>query len=170
LLLVLLPMVLIGTTLLTLIAAASKSVKEAQSYMSVLMLLPIIPTVVLMVNPIKNQLWQFAVPFLAQNQMILKLVRSEDHLDAGMVGVPGRRLRPRPAAVVARGEPVSPREAGDLGVTAIRFVKRKSPASAGLFSWSVVAVLPHPARPADRASRNSREAVPRKRLSLSPRD
>ncbi len=77
LLLVLLPMVLIGTTLLTLISASVKSVKEAQSYMSVLMLLPIVPTIVLMVNPVKNQLWQFAVPFLAQNQMILKLVRNE---------------------------------------------------------------------------------------------
>lgn len=77
LLLVLLPMVLIGTTLLTLISASVKSVKEAQSYMSVLMLLPMIPTIMLMVNPIKNQLWQFAVPFLAQNQMILKLLRSE---------------------------------------------------------------------------------------------
>lgn len=74
---VLLPMVLVGTTLLTLIAASVKSVKEAQSYMSLLMLLPVIPTIMLMVNPIKNQLWQFAVPFLAQNQMILKLVRSE---------------------------------------------------------------------------------------------
>jgi len=77
LLFVLVPMILIGTTLLTLIAASVKSVKEAQSYMSVLMFLPIIPTIVLMVNPIKNQLWQFAVPFLAQNQMILKLVRNE---------------------------------------------------------------------------------------------
>lgn len=77
LLLVLLPMVLIGTTLLTLIAASVKSVKEAQSYMSVLMMLPVIPTVILMVNPVKEELWQFAVPFLAQNQMIMKLVRSE---------------------------------------------------------------------------------------------
>ena len=77
LLLVLLPMVLIGTTLLTLISASVKSMKEAQGYMSVLMLLPIVPTIVLLVNPVKNQLWQFAVPFLAQNQMILKLVRSE---------------------------------------------------------------------------------------------
>lgn len=77
LLLVLLPMVLLGTTLLTLIAASSKSVKEAQSYMSMLTLLPIIPTVALMVNPIKNQLWQFAVPFLAQNQLIMKLLRME---------------------------------------------------------------------------------------------
>jgi sodium transport system permease protein len=54
-----------------------KSVKEAQSYMSLLMLLPIVPTVILMVNPIKNELWQFAVPFLSQNQLILKLLRSE---------------------------------------------------------------------------------------------
>lgn len=77
LLVVLLPMVLVGTTLLTLISASVKSVKEAQSYMSILMLLPMIPTIMLMVNPIKQQLWQFAVPFLAQNQMILKLLRSE---------------------------------------------------------------------------------------------
>ena len=76
-LLVLLPIVLIGTCLLTLIAAGAKSVKEAQSYMSVLMLLPMIPTIILMVNPVKNQLWMLTVPFLAQNQMILKLVRSE---------------------------------------------------------------------------------------------
>ena len=76
-LLVLMPIVLIGTCLLTLIAAGAKSVKEAQSYMSVLMLLPMLPTVILMVNPVKNQLWMLTVPFLAQNQMILKLVRSE---------------------------------------------------------------------------------------------
>jgi sodium transport system permease protein len=70
-------MVLIGTTLLTLISASVKSVKEAQSYMSLLILLPMIPPMVLMVNPVKNQLWQMAVPFLAQNQMILRVVRSE---------------------------------------------------------------------------------------------
>ena len=73
----LMPVVLLGCTLLTLISATVKSVKEAQSYMSVLMLVPIIPTLVLMVNPVKDQLWQFAVPFLAQNQLVLKLVRSE---------------------------------------------------------------------------------------------
>jgi sodium transport system permease protein len=77
LLLVLLPMVLIGTTLLTLISASVKSVKEAQSFMTLLMLMPMISTVVLLVNPLKQQVWQFAVPFLAQNQLILKLLRSE---------------------------------------------------------------------------------------------
>ncbi|MEO8742205.1 MAG: ABC transporter permease [Lysobacteraceae bacterium] len=78
LLLVLIPIVVLGTTLLTLISASAKSVKEAQGYMSVLMMLPLIPTVVLLVNPIKTQLWQFAVPFLAQNQLIMKLLRMED--------------------------------------------------------------------------------------------
>lgn len=76
-LLVLLPMLFIGTSLLTFIAAGAKSVKEAQSYMTFLMLMPMIPTIVLMVSPVKNQLWMFAVPFLAQNQMLLKVVRSE---------------------------------------------------------------------------------------------
>ena len=77
LLLVLAPMVLLGTVLLTLIAASVKSVKEAQSYMGVLMFLPIIPTIALMVSPVKDQLWMFCVPFLAQNQMIVRLLRSE---------------------------------------------------------------------------------------------
>ncbi len=77
LLLILVPMVFIGTTLLTYLAAAAKSMKEAQSHMTWLMLLPMLPTIVLMVNPVKTQLWQFAVPFLAQNQLILKVVRGE---------------------------------------------------------------------------------------------
>ena len=74
---ILLPMVFIGGSLLTFIAAGAKSVKEAQSYTGVLILLPMIPTLVLMVSPVKNQLWMFAVPFLAQNQMLLKVIRSE---------------------------------------------------------------------------------------------
>jgi sodium transport system permease protein len=74
---ILLPMVFIGGSLLTFIAAGAKSVKEAQSYMGVLILLPMIPTLILMVSPVKNQLWMFAVPFLAQNQMLLKVIRTE---------------------------------------------------------------------------------------------
>ena len=73
----LLPLVLIGTALLTFLAAAAKSLKEAQSHMTWLMLLPMIPTIMLMVSPVKTQLWQFAVPFLAQNQLLLKVIRGE---------------------------------------------------------------------------------------------
>ena len=74
---VLLPMLLIGTALLTFLAAAAKSLKEAQSHMTWLMLLPMIPTIMLMVSQVKTQLWQFAVPFLAQNQLLLKVIRGE---------------------------------------------------------------------------------------------
>ncbi len=77
LLLILLPMVLIGTTLLTLISASVKTLKEAQSYMAFLMLLPILPTIILLVNPVKSALWMFATPFLAQNQLILMVLRQE---------------------------------------------------------------------------------------------
>lgn len=76
-LLVLLPMLLIGTSLLTFLAATAKSMKEAQSHLTWLLLLPMIPSIVLMVNPIKTELWQFAVPFLAQNQLLLKIIRAE---------------------------------------------------------------------------------------------
>jgi sodium transport system permease protein len=76
-LLVLVPMLFIGTSLLTYLSAAAKSMKEAQSHMMWLMLMPMIPTIMLMVNPLKEQSWQYTVPFLAQNQMLLKVIRAE---------------------------------------------------------------------------------------------
>ncbi|MEL1263482.1 ABC transporter permease [Pseudoxanthomonas putridarboris] len=76
-LLILVPMLFVGTSLLTYLAASAKSMKEAQSHMTWLMLLPMIPTFALMANPLKSQPWQFAVPFLAQNQMLLKVIRNE---------------------------------------------------------------------------------------------
>ena len=75
--LILLPIVFFGTALLTYIAAGAKSVKEAQGYVQVLVLVPVLPTLALAVSPVKNQLWMFAVPFLAQNQMLLKVIRGE---------------------------------------------------------------------------------------------
>lgn len=74
---ILVPMALFGAALLTLISAYAKSYKEAQSYTSLLLLLPMIPTMVLLVNPVKTENWMLAVPFLGQNQMIMKVVRAE---------------------------------------------------------------------------------------------
>jgi len=76
-LLVLLPMLFIGTSLLTYLSATAKSMKEAQSHMMWLMLLPMVPSIMLMVNPLKEQSWQYTVPFLAQNQLLLKVIRTE---------------------------------------------------------------------------------------------
>ena len=78
LLLILLPLVLIGTALLTCLAAAAKSMKEAQSHIIWLMMLPMLPAYALMAYPIKDTaLWQYAVPFLSQNQLIQKVTRGE---------------------------------------------------------------------------------------------
>jgi sodium transport system permease protein len=78
-LLVLAPLVLIGTALLTFIAAGAKSMKEAQSHMVWLMLMPMLPGYALMAYPLKDQdLWQYAVPFLAQNQLLVKATRGEN--------------------------------------------------------------------------------------------
>ncbi len=78
LLLTLLPLVLIGTALITALAAGAKSMKEAQSHIMWLMMLPMLPAYGLMAYPIKDTaLWQYAVPFLAQNQLIQKITRGE---------------------------------------------------------------------------------------------
>jgi sodium transport system permease protein len=75
--LILIPLVMFGSGLLILLSATAKSYKEAQSYMALLMLLPMLPTIILMVSPVKTQLWMLAVPFLTQNQMISKVLRGE---------------------------------------------------------------------------------------------
>ena len=78
LLIVLLPLVLIGTATLTALSAAAKSMKEAQSHIMWLMMLPMLPAYALMAYPLKDTaLWQYAVPFLSQNQMIQKVTRGE---------------------------------------------------------------------------------------------
>lgn len=74
---VLVPLAIFGAALLTLISAFAKSYKEAQSYTSLLLLLPILPTMVLLVSPVKTQIWMLAVPFLGQNQMIMMMIRAE---------------------------------------------------------------------------------------------
>ena len=74
---VILPVVLLGAALLTALAAFAKSYREAQSYLPMIMFLPMIPTMYLMVSPVKSQIWMMAVPFLAQNQLILKVLRKE---------------------------------------------------------------------------------------------
>nr|WP_256645947.1 ABC transporter permease [Thermomonas paludicola] len=78
LLLTLLPLVLIGTALITALAAGAKSMKEAQSHIMWLMMLPMLPAYGLMAYPLKDTaVWQYAVPFLSQNQMIQKITRGE---------------------------------------------------------------------------------------------
>jgi sodium transport system permease protein len=77
LLLVVLPVVLLGATVLTALAAFARSHREAQGYLPLLIFLPMLPTLYLMVAPVKTQPWMLAVPFLGQNQLILRILRGE---------------------------------------------------------------------------------------------
>ncbi|MBL0039791.1 MAG: ABC transporter permease [Xanthomonadales bacterium] len=77
LLLALGPVILLASSLQTLIAANAKSYREAQSWLGLFTMIPLIPTMIMMVVPIKAQLWMFAVPLLAQHQAIMRLVRAE---------------------------------------------------------------------------------------------
>jgi sodium transport system permease protein len=74
---VILPIVMLGATLLTALAAFARSHREAQGYLPLLIFLPMVPTLFLMVAPVRTQLWMLAVPFLGQNQLILRVLRSE---------------------------------------------------------------------------------------------
>jgi len=68
---------LLGATVLTALAAFARSHREAQGYLPLLIFLPMIPTLMLMVSPVKTQAWMLAVPFLGQNQLILRILRGE---------------------------------------------------------------------------------------------
>lgn len=85
-LLVLIPLMLIANSLLTLLAATARNVKEAHTHMAWLIVLPVVPNFILMANPVKSQLWQYAVPFLAQNQLLQKIIRA-DVIDGSTWGV-----------------------------------------------------------------------------------
>ncbi len=85
-LLVMMPMLMIGTALLTYLSAAAKSLKEAQAHMTWLVLMPMLPSYALIAYPLKSQMWQYAVPFLSQNQMLLKVIRHE-HISVTVWGI-----------------------------------------------------------------------------------
>jgi sodium transport system permease protein len=75
--LVILPVVLLGAVLTTVLAAQAKSYREAGSFVSLLMFIPMVPVFAGQFLVVKEKLWMFAVPLFAQNQMITRLVRGE---------------------------------------------------------------------------------------------
>ncbi len=75
--LLMVPLVMVFAALQTIVAAYAKSYREAQTYLSLLMLLPMLPSIILMINPMKGELWMSAVPLLSQNVLIMALARGE---------------------------------------------------------------------------------------------
>lgn len=71
------PLVLLGSALQLIVAIFARSFKEAQTYLSLVNMLPMIPSVVLMLNPGKVQEWMLLVPGLAQVVAVGDLLRGE---------------------------------------------------------------------------------------------
>ena len=76
-LMLMLPVVLLLAALQSMVAAFAKSYREAQTYISLLMLVPIIPSLVLAVMPLKAQVWMYATPLLGQSLGIVQLLRGD---------------------------------------------------------------------------------------------
>ena len=96
-----LPLLLLANALMALVAVRARSFRQAQTTISMLMLVPAIPGVLLALSPVKPQAWMQATPFLAEQVIMSRLVRGEavglGAYAAGGRGEPARRrARPPP--------------------------------------------------------------------------
>jgi sodium transport system permease protein len=76
-LLVVAPVAILAAALLTLLASFAKSYREAQSYMGLVILIPMIPSLIFMANPIRAEAWMMTVPLFSQNILIGEIIREE---------------------------------------------------------------------------------------------
>jgi len=82
--LLMLPLILLLAALQSLVSAFAKSYREAQTYLSILMIVPVLPSALLSVIPVRAEPWMYAVPLLGQNLGIVQLLRGD--------GVPGWQM------------------------------------------------------------------------------
>ncbi len=76
-LLVVAPVAILAGAMLTLLATYAKSFREAQSYMGLVILIPMIPSILFMANPVKPEGWMMSIPMFSQNLLIGEFVRGE---------------------------------------------------------------------------------------------
>jgi sodium transport system permease protein len=81
-----LPIALLAASTQTVVAAMAKSFREAQTYLQFLILLPAVPSLVLVVNPMKPELWMYLTPLFGQSALIGELVRGESVSMAHIAG------------------------------------------------------------------------------------
>ncbi|MFC5741387.1 ABC transporter permease [Dyella tabacisoli] len=72
-----LPLIVLLAALQSMVAAFAKSYREAQTYLSLLLLVPAIPSALLSVFPLKAQDWMYAMPLLGQHFGIMQLLRGD---------------------------------------------------------------------------------------------
>jgi sodium transport system permease protein len=76
-LLLLIPSALFAGALQMLTSLFAKSFKEAQSYLGIMVILPMIPVLVTMLGNVKTASWMFFTPILGQQQILMNILRGE---------------------------------------------------------------------------------------------
>jgi len=75
--LICLPLIGFAVALQIIVATASRSYKETQTYLGLLPLLPSLPGMILVFVPIKAQIWMMMIPTFGQILLIGRLMRQE---------------------------------------------------------------------------------------------
>jgi sodium transport system permease protein len=73
----LLPFILLGASLMTLVASFTKSYKEAQTWLSVVLIAPTLPILVVSILTLRPQLGFMFVPSLSQHLILVDMVKNE---------------------------------------------------------------------------------------------
>ena len=74
---ILLPLVLLAAAAELLISTFARSYKEAQTYLSLATIVPVIPSFIFTFRPVDSQMWMAAVPAMAQDLAISGVIRGE---------------------------------------------------------------------------------------------
>ena len=71
------PFVLLGAALMTVVASFTRSYREAQSYLTVVLLVPTLPILFAGLYSLKPSTWLMAIPSLSQHLLMTNLLRDE---------------------------------------------------------------------------------------------
>ncbi|NOK01730.1 MULTISPECIES: ABC transporter permease [Myxococcus] len=72
-----LPLALAASAVQVWVSTYARSFKEAQTYLSLLMVVPMLPGMVLALSPLQPKMWMFAVPVLGQEVLAGEVMRGE---------------------------------------------------------------------------------------------
>jgi sodium transport system permease protein len=75
--LVLLPFVLLGASLMTLVASFTKSYKEAQTWLSIVLIAPTLPILIVSILTLRPQVEFMFVPSLSQHLLLVDMIKNE---------------------------------------------------------------------------------------------
>lgn len=73
-----LPLAFLATSMQVLLGIFAKSFKDAQSYIGLLVMLPIAPAMFTMFNPVATKTWMFAIPGLSQHLLLTDVMGGKD--------------------------------------------------------------------------------------------